>query len=141
MKKKKLGCLILVSVIAVLMVFGGLYFLLGKKGSNNENNEAQTVYSTKPELYYFYADYCSACRKFKPLIQKMAEEFSDKYDFKPINVMNPRNYEITREYNVHSIPGIFLVNPINNNKQKLDLLYNEEYFRSEMKKFYLQPIR
>lgn len=141
MKKKRIGCLVFFGLIAIICLLLGLHFKDKKKDSLTSNNNEPTIYSTKPELYYFYADYCSACRKFKPLIEQIAEEFTGEYIFKPINVMNPKNYEITRQYNVRSIPGIFLVNPVNNKRIQLDLLYNEKYFREEMKKFYIQPIR
>ena len=61
---------------------------------------------TKPVLVDFYADWCGPCKMQAPIVDKIAEELSDKIVVAKANTDNC--YGICLKYNIASIPTIIL---------------------------------
>lgn len=57
-------------------------------------------------LFYFGADWCGPCKKLKPTISKLDEEFSD---ITFIYVDTDKNIETVKKYNVKSVPTLLLL--------------------------------
>ncbi len=71
-----------------------------------ENFEAEVLKSEKPVLVDFYADWCGPCKMMAPLIEKLAEEFSDTAVIGKLNVDD--HEEIAMKYQVMNIPTLIL---------------------------------
>ncbi len=80
--------------------------ILMEKIFTTENFEMEVLKSDKPVLVDFYADWCGPCKMMAPLIEKMAEEFSDSAVIGKLNVDD--NEEIAMKYQVMNIPTLIL---------------------------------
>ena len=58
-------------------------------------------------LVDFFADWCGPCKMLAPVLEKLAEEFGDDLKVYKVNVDN--DMEIARQFNVVSIPSLFLL--------------------------------
>lgn len=66
----------------------------------------------KPALFFFYADWCSACSQMRPVIEKLKPEYSDRIRFIMVNVDDPESRELVVMVGVRAIPlTIFLTSP------------------------------
>ncbi len=66
----------------------------------------ELISSNKPILLDFYSTTCPPCRKQIPVMEIMAQKYSDKVNFSKINIEN--NQEFLGEYGVTSIPTLIL---------------------------------
>lgn len=57
-------------------------------------------------LVDFYADWCGPCRMIAPIIEELSIEFSGKAKIAKLDIEKAQ--EVTREYDVTSIPTIML---------------------------------
>lgn len=62
----------------------------------------KVIESDKPSLVDFYASWCGPCRKYAPILEKLAEEFDGVVNIYKVNVEECR--ELATEYSVRSIP-------------------------------------
>ena len=67
-----------------------------------ENFEQEVIKSDKPVLVDFWAEWCGPCKMLTPVIDDIANEYSDKYSIGKLNVDN--NSDIAAEYGIRSIP-------------------------------------
>ncbi len=66
------------------------------------NFQEEVMKSDVPVLVDFYAPWCGPCRMVAPAIEKLAEEYGDRFKFCKINVDDsPRT---AGEYRIMSIP-------------------------------------
>ncbi len=73
----------------------------------NEANFAEDVLaSQKPVLVDFYADWCGPCQMMAPVVEQLAEVYSDTVTIGKMNV--DENMGIALEYGVASIPTLIL---------------------------------
>ena len=72
----------------------------------NNNFKEEVLDSTKKVLVDFNAEWCGPCRMIAPVLEKIAEE-NDNIKIVSVNVDN--NNELTREYNVFSIPCLVVI--------------------------------
>ena len=63
------------------------------------------------EIYYFTADWCSPCKKVKPIVEELNNE-SFNVKFKIINIDS--DLQIAKNFGVSSIPTFIL---LKNNKE------------------------
>jgi len=57
-------------------------------------------------LIDFYADWCGPCRTQTPIIEKLEKKFSDRVEFRKVNV--DENRQMTTKYGVRSIPTLVI---------------------------------
>ena len=67
-----------------------------------ENFEQEVIKSDKPVLVDFWAEWCGPCKMLTPVIDDIANEYSDKYSIGKLNVDN--NSDIAAKYGIRSIP-------------------------------------
>ncbi|MBQ1340916.1 MAG: thioredoxin [Erysipelotrichaceae bacterium] len=72
----------------------------------NTNNFAE---KTKEGLVLvdFFADWCGPCKMLAPVLEKLAGFYGDKLTVYKVNVDN--DIDIARQFNVVSIPSLFLL--------------------------------
>jgi thioredoxin 1 len=75
--------------------------ILTLDGSNFKETILQGV-----TLVDFWAQWCQPCRLMDPILEKIAEKMSGKVKFGKVNI--DENPELSVEYNVMSIPAIFI---------------------------------
>lgn len=71
-----------------------------------ENFEELVLKSEKPVLLDFYADWCGPCQMVSPIVEEIAEEYSE-YVVGKINV--DEQPEITAKFGISSIPALFVI--------------------------------
>ena len=60
----------------------------------------------KPIMVDFWAEWCGPCRAVSPILDKIAEENSDKLDIVKLNVDD--NPETALKYGITSIPAMYV---------------------------------
>jgi thioredoxin 1 len=60
----------------------------------------------KPIMVDFWAEWCGPCRAVSPILDKIAEEHSDRLDIVKLNVDD--NPETALKYGITSIPAMFV---------------------------------
>ena len=72
----------------------------------DENFEQEVLESDKPVLVDFWATWCGPCMMLSPIIEEIAEEYSD---FLKVGKVNVDEQPVTSlEYKVSSIPTLML---------------------------------
>jgi thioredoxin 1 len=71
----------------------------------DERNFKETI-SEGVTLVDFWAPWCIPCRALEPVLEKMAEKMSHKAKICKVNI--DENPDISVEYNVMTIPAIFI---------------------------------
>ena len=74
--------------------------------SENDSFEKEVIEPSKikPVMVDFFATWCGPCKKLSPLL----EEASNKHGFKLVIIDVDKNNDLASEFNVNSIPHIFL---------------------------------
>lgn len=62
--------------------------------------------SEKPIMVDFWAEWCGPCRAVSPILDKIAEEHSEKIDIVKLNVDD--NPETAMKYGITSIPAMYV---------------------------------
>ena len=68
--------------------------------------QSDVLESDKPIMVDFWAEWCGPCRAVSPILDKIAEENSDKLDIVKLNVDD--NPETAMKYGITSIPAMFV---------------------------------
>lgn len=72
----------------------------------DENFEQEVLESDKPVLVDFWATWCGPCMMLSPIIEEIAEEYSD---FLKVGKVNVDEQPVTSlEYKISSIPTLML---------------------------------
>lgn len=73
---------------------------------NDQDFEEVVLKTEIPILVEFWAPWCPPCRAIAPIIEEMANEYSDRVRFAKLNV--DENLQTTAKYNVLSIPTLII---------------------------------
>ena len=73
---------------------------------NEENFEEEVLRSDNTTIVDFYADWCGPCKMMSPIIDSIAEEYSDSIKVGKVNV--DENQDLAMKYNVMSIPTVLI---------------------------------
>jgi len=61
----------------------------------------------KPIVVDFWAEWCMPCKMTKPVLEKLAREYSDKVEFLPINADDSR--DVLEHFKVMGIPTVLTI--------------------------------
>ena len=73
-----------------------------------DNFDQEVIKSTRPVLVDFWAEWCGPCKMIAPVLNELAEEFSDRAKVAKLNIEEESNQQLAANYQVRSIP-MFLV--------------------------------
>ncbi len=70
------------------------------------NFEQEVMKNTKPVLIDFYADWCGPCQMVSPIVEEIAEEYSQ---FAVCKVNVDEEPLLAQKFGIMSIPALFVV--------------------------------
>lgn len=56
----------------------------------------------------FQAEWCGPCRQLKPVMEKIADEYKDKLELKPIDIENDTD-NFSEKYGIRNIPTVLFI--------------------------------
>ncbi len=65
----------------------------------------------RPILAMFYADWCTYCMRFMPTMQKLSEQYRDKYNFVMIDAEDSANVDLVKDYRIGGFPTLYIIDP------------------------------
>src|SRR5262245_45322064 len=72
----------------------------------DDSFERDVLQSDRPTLVDFWAAWCAPCRAIAPLVEQLAESYSDKVKFAKLDIdANPR---VPTQFEIRSIPTLLL---------------------------------
>lgn len=94
----------------------------GKKPSSYHIGKPYSVAMKRhrPVIAVFYVDWCHFCQAFMPKFEKLAKQYKGKMTFTTVNVEDPKNADIAKEYDIKAYPTVFFINPTTKEKQQVD---------------------
>lgn len=73
---------------------------------NQDEFLKEVMESSKPVLLDFFATWCGPCK----MLGKVLEELGDEQDdFKIVKVDIDQNRDLTREWNISTVPSVFMI--------------------------------
>jgi len=73
---------------------------------SDDNFDSEVLESDKPVLIDFWAEWCGPCKVLGPVIDEVAEDYSDRVKFVKLNIdSNPSN---TQKFGIRGIPTLLL---------------------------------
>ncbi len=73
---------------------------------SDDSFEQDVLKSETPVLVDFWAEWCSPCKQIAPLLEEIAEEFSDRITVAKLNI--DENPQVPMKYRVRGIPTLLL---------------------------------
>ena len=92
-------------LILILVVVGGYLLLKWCQKGKLE------LFSGEAKLYFFFAEWCGYCKKFKPEWEKLKAESNLGVQLEEVDCSDSNNVPaLAKEYNVGGFPTLILVN-------------------------------
>ena len=112
----------IILIISLFIVCIGGYFAYGKfagvkrptKPSEYQlgiSMESALKTPDRPIVAMFYADWCTYCLRFMPTMQRLSEQYRDKYNFVMIDAENKDNINLVKDYRIGGFPTIYIIDP------------------------------
>ncbi len=76
--------------------------------SDTKSWEVDVINSDIPVFVDFWAEWCGPCRMVGPVVEELANDYDGKVKFVKVNVDEAG--ELSKKYNVFSIPTLILLN-------------------------------
>ncbi len=91
----------------------------------------------KPIIAVFYVDWCTYCKKFMPRLDKVRNINKDEFNVVLINVEDPDNEKISREYKIGAFPTVYIIDPKYEYRSHIDggFLETVDIFNTEVHKY------
>jgi thioredoxin 1 len=101
-------------IVALFIVLGAGYLILQRYNTHRLNTasdatkefDQNVLQSNDTVLVYFWAPWCSSCKKTSPVIQQISDEYAGKISIYKVNVEN--NQALTTQYQVQNIPTFII---------------------------------
>jgi thiol-disulfide isomerase/thioredoxin len=94
------------AILILLLVVVGGYLLF-----NWYQNGKLELFSGEAKLYFFFADWCGYCKKFKPEWEKLKNESNLGVKLEEVDCSDSNNTpSLAKEYEVGGFPTLILVN-------------------------------
>jgi len=138
-------------ISAIILSFGGAAFFLKNNCSKAVSPPRSTsaalesavlswdeaIKKDKPIAIEFYADWCGACRRFKPMLSKLIEQYGDRYNFVLINGDHPENATLMRQFQIQAYPSLYLVDYKQKRQKQINYykLNDENALKKEFESF------
>lgn len=74
----------------------------------------------KPMIAVFYVDWCTYCKKFMPRLDTVRSINKNEYNVVLINVEDPKNEKLAREYKISGYPTVYIIDPKLDNQVHID---------------------
>ena len=102
--KKVMNSKYLVLIVLALLIGGYMLY-------NWYNTGKLELFSGGSKLYFFFADWCGYCKKFKPEWQKLTNMSDLGVQFEEVDCTDSKNVPaLAKEYNVSGFPTLILAN-------------------------------
>lgn len=76
----------------------------------------QAKSDTKPMVVMFHMKGCRACKRFSPIFDKFASQFSNKFNFIKEDAYSP----LANSLNFMTVPAIFIIQPKTMESKRID---------------------
>lgn len=68
------------------------------------NDLCDIQYNYRPIIIDVYASWCSPCKMYSPIFERMAQRYSGRVDFYKVDVDDPDSEDFITRYNINSVP-------------------------------------
>ena len=91
----------------------------------------------KAILTVFYVDWCTYCKKFMPRLDKVRNINKDNLNVVLINVEDPANEKISRDYKIGAFPTVYIIDPKYDYRSHIDgaFLESVDVLNTEVHKY------
>lgn len=88
----------------------------------------------KPVVVMFHMHGCGACRKFSPIFDKYASQFSNKFNFVKEDIDTSK---IAKTLDFATVPAIFIIQPKTHKSTRIDndCAWNKECFTKALQNY------
>ena len=114
--KKILSSVLVLSVLllATLVLVEGRRTAMGQAGEasikKTRATQADSAAAVAPKMVSIYSEWCAACRKMKPVVDKLAEACDGKgVSVERVDYENPQNEELMHSYEVEGLPTFLFI--------------------------------
>jgi len=73
---------------------------------NEKSFNREVIDSDIPVFVFFWASWCTACKRTQEVVKELAEEYNGKFKICSVNV--DRNFIISEKYNIKGVPSFVI---------------------------------